>query len=69
MENTQKTKLDYSKISNVQVDGIDWSDYPDFCDAYITDAWYDGAPMTNEQIEEINEDTQFVYDSVINFIF
>ena len=62
-------KLDYSKISNVQLDGIDYSDYPDFCDAYITDAWYDGAPMTDEQIEQVNQDTQFVYDCVINHIF
>ena len=30
-----KIELDYSKISNVQVGGVDMADYPDFCDAYI----------------------------------
>jgi hypothetical protein len=63
------TELDYSKITNVVVEGIDYSDAPDFCDAYITDAMYDGEPMTDEQIELINQDSQFVYDSVINWIY
>jgi len=39
-------KLDYSKISNVFVDGIDMEDYGDFCDAYIESADYDGREMT-----------------------
>jgi len=67
METNQK--LDYSKITNVEIDGIDPKDYPDFCDAYISDAMYDGAPMTDEQIQQINEDSQFVYDCVIKHIF
>ena len=62
-------QLDYSKITNVEIDGIDYSDYPDFCDAYIVDAMYDGEQMTDEQIEIINEDSQFVYDQVIKHIF
>ena len=62
-------KLDYSKIENVEVDGIDTKDYPDFCDAYISDAEYDGKPMTDEQLEAINEDGDFVYNSVIKHLF
>ena len=31
-------RLDYTKIEDVEVDGIDTSDYPDFCDAYIATA-------------------------------
>lgn len=61
--------MDYSKISNVRVEGIDPKDYPDFCDAYISSADYDGKPMTEEQLEEINEDGEFVYDHVINQLF
>ena len=66
---TTTEKLDYSKISNVVVGGIDYSDYPDFCDAYIESAWYDGAEMTPEQLEIIANDSQFVYDCVIAKIF
>lgn len=61
--------FDYSKISSVEVDGIDTSDYPDFVDAYISYAEYDGEPMTDEQIEKLNQDGNFVYEAVINHLF
>jgi len=47
-------KLDYSKIDNIKVDGIDYSDYPDFCDAYIASADYDGRAMTDEELDLLN---------------
>jgi hypothetical protein len=65
----QKIELDYSKISDIEIENIDYSDYPDFCDAYISDATYDGEPMSNEQLEQLNYDTSFVYDQVIKRIF
>lgn len=61
--------MDYRKIENVVVDGIDHKDYPDFCDAYISSADYDGKEMTEEQLDEINEDSDLVYDYVIKQVF
>lgn len=69
MEKQKTIELDYSLISDVELEGIDYSDYPDFCDAYIADASYDGEPMTNEQLEIINNDSDFVYNCVIKYIF
>jgi len=62
-------QLDYSKISNVQVDGIDHDDYPDFCDAYISSADYDGREMTEEELEELNQDSDYVYEKVQNHLY
>lgn len=59
-----KTKLDYSKIDNIEVDNINMKDYPDFSDAYICYAEYDGVEMTDDQLDEINEDSQFVYEQI-----
>jgi hypothetical protein len=56
--------LDKTKISNVFVDGIDFNDAPDFVDAYIESADYEGEPMTEEQLDIINEDSEFVYDKL-----
>jgi len=28
--------MDYSKITEIEIDGVDTSDYPDFVDAYIS---------------------------------
>ena len=61
-------KIDYNKITNIEVDGIDTKDYPDFCDAFISSADYDGVEMTDEQLDEINEDRDFVYESVQEFL-
>ena len=61
--------MDYKLIDNIEVDGIDTRDYPDFSDAFIASADYDGKPMTDEQLEELNEDSDFVYECVQNHLF
>jgi hypothetical protein len=68
---SEKTKieLDTKRVTNVVVDNVDFADYPDFCDASIVSADYDGEPMTNEQIEAINENSEFVNESVFAKIY
>jgi hypothetical protein len=60
-------KLNYSLISNIEFKGINHRDYPDYCDAYIVSAEYDGKEMTQEQIEMIDGD--FFYEKLIEQIF
>lgn len=69
MSTEQQTTLDFSKVSNVQIAGIDHRYYPDYSDAYIEEADYDGEPMTDELLEELNDDRDFVYQKVIDHIF
>jgi len=61
--------MDYKLIDNIEVDGIDTSDYPDFCDAFISSADYNGKPMTDEQLDKLNEDSDFVYQKVQELLF
>jgi len=61
--------MDYKKITNVVLDGLDLEDYPDFCDAFIVSADYDGEPMTDDQIDKLNEDSDFVYTKIEEFLF
>lgn len=61
--------LNYDLIDNIEVDGIDTNDYPDFCDAFIVSADYDGQPMSEAQINELNEDSSFLHDCVYNQLF
>ena len=56
--------MDYTKITNVEIEGIDYADYPDFCDAFISSAEYNGKPMTEEQIDKLSEDSDFMYQSI-----
>ena len=61
--------LNYSLIDNVDIDGIDFADYPDFCDAYIVSADYDGREMTDDEIELLNGDGEFVLEKVFEKIY
>tara|TARA_R100001244_G_scaffold97320_1_gene72914 strand:- start:151 stop:336 length:186 start_codon:yes stop_codon:yes gene_type:complete len=61
--------MDYTKIDNVEIDGIDTNDYPDFCDAFIANADYEGKEMTDEQLDELNQDSDFVYEKVQEHLF
>ena len=61
--------MDYKLIDNVEIEGIDFKDYPDFCDAFISSAYYNGKPMTEDQLDEINDDSDFVYECLQNHLF
>jgi hypothetical protein len=61
--------MNYDLIDNIEVDGIDTNDYPDFCDAFIVSADYEGKAMTDEQIDTLNEDYNFIHDCVYNQLF
>jgi hypothetical protein len=61
--------MDLNKVDNVGIDGIDMADYPDFCDAFISSADYDGVKMTDEQLDQLNDDSDFLYDCVNKHLF
>lgn len=61
--------MDYLKIESVEVEGIDHNDYPDYVDAFISYAEYDGEIMTDDQLNELNEDSDFVYQCVMEKLF
>ena len=65
----EMTVFDYTKIDNAWVEGIDTRDYPDLCDAYIESADYDGTPMTEDQLDKLNEDLDYVYECALNQLF
>jgi hypothetical protein len=61
--------MELDKISKIELGGIDTSDYPDFVDAYIVSAEIDGVELTDAEIEELNCNSEFVYDCVLKHLF
>ena len=61
--------ISINQITNVVLDGIDMSDYPKFCDAYIVSADIDGKPATEAEIESIIEDGEIFYTLIENEIY
>jgi len=48
------TKFDINQLDDIQLADVDIKDYPDFCDAYVESASYNGIELTDEQLEELN---------------
>jgi DNA-binding ferritin-like protein (Dps family) len=61
--------MDLTKIDNIEIEDINWNDAPEFCDAFIASADYNGKAMTEKQLDEINDNTDFVHDAVNKFIY
>ena len=62
-------KIDYNKIKVIEIDGINHYDYPEYSDAYISEASYNGEPMSNEMYDELNDNhPDFVYKKVWEFL-
>ena len=62
--------IDFNLVDNVVVNGIDYKDYPDFCDAYISGADYNGEPMSDEMLDDLNTDYRdFVHEKVYSHLF
>lgn len=61
--------MDLTKIENIEFENISLKDYPDFSDAYIVYAEIDGRPLTDSELDEVNNDSCFVYELVIERLF
>ena len=49
---------------DIEIEGADPSDYPKFCDAFISSAsWSDtGENLTESELEELNEDHDHIHE-------
>ena len=62
--------LNGRKVIDMEVDGVDSRDYPDFADAYFSYACYeDGTELTDDELEQLTEQNADVlwekaYDSL-----
>ena len=48
--------LKFEEVTNIEIDGVDMTDYPDFCDAFVLSAdKLDGSPLNEVELEKLNE--------------
>ncbi len=71
VKRVSQMKLDYDKIDDVVVEGIDHSDSPDYVDAYIASAKYDDPvngyrDLTEDELESL--DGEWVRQQVEDWI-
>jgi len=59
--------MKFELIDNIEFGGIVWEDAQDFSDMYIVSADYDGLPMDGDQLDELNHDSQMVYELYLKY--
>jgi len=63
-------QLNLSQIENMEFEGVDFSDYPDFVDAFLVSADINGRELTEEEVDYLNDEHyEFVNESVFDSIF
>lgn len=61
--------MDLDLISNIEFDDVFHDDHPDYCDAYILSAEYEGRPMTEDELEYINQNKFFVHEKLWSYLY
>tara|TARA_R100001015_G_C4511629_1_gene83143 strand:- start:335 stop:562 length:228 start_codon:yes stop_codon:yes gene_type:complete len=62
-------KLDNLEVTDVEIDGIDMKDHPDYVDAYIESAKFasSGKELNDEQLVELQEkNSESFYEDVMD---
>lgn len=62
--------IDLTKVSNLDFEDIDHKDYPDFCDAFVISADYEDREMTEEELDDLNDNyREFVHEKLFDYLF
>ena len=55
-------------LTSVEIEGIDSSDHPEYGDAFVAKAvWFD-RELTDDELEIVNNDSDFVYKHTMNHL-
>ena len=63
-----ETKVKHT-YAGLEWDGIDHRDHPDYCDAYVVSGEIDGREMTEEELEELNENGELRFDLLMEHLY
>jgi hypothetical protein len=68
---TGYSKFDIDNLIDVEIDNVDFKDYPDFCDANIVSATFKdtGVELTEKELDILNDREDIRYDLVYNWLF
>lgn len=55
------TSEDLKDLTSVEIEGIDPTDHPEYGDAFVANAVWFGRELTDDELEIVNDDSDFVY--------
>lgn len=58
------------ELDDIEIDGIDPSDYPDFSDAFLSHATYRGRTLSDDELSEIQgQNPDWFYEQIEKIIY
>ena len=54
-EKKMKINFNINQCEDVEIADVFAADYPDFCDAYVESATFNGVPLTDDQLDILND--------------
>jgi hypothetical protein len=62
--------IDLKNISDVEWEDVHSFDHPDYSDAFISSANYNGREMTDDELERLKDDhPDWCYENLMEYIF
>jgi len=61
--------IDQTRVNCLEFDGVDHKDYPDYCDAYISAGQIDDRDLTDDELDELNQDGLFVRTKLEDWLY
>ena len=61
--------LNLNDLEDIVFDDVNYLDYPDFSDAYISEATIYGRELTEDELDWVNEQTDFVHEQLMEQTF
>ena len=58
----------FTELESVEIEGIDTKDHPDYCDAFVAKAFWFGRELTDDELEIVNDDSDFVYEHTMKHV-
>lgn len=69
----KKYMLNGLEVTDIEVDGINYRDVHDWCDAFICSAFVkengEWRKATDDELDQLNEDSDLVYEVVESYIY
>ena len=62
-------EFEYKLFTDVVFGDAHHWDYPDYCDAFIDNAEYDGKELSEEELDKVNEDRDLVYELLNDYLY
>ena len=67
-----KATINLDKLTDIELDGVNEKDYPDFVDAYVAYAYSTelNRPLDDDELDDLNEQhPDFVSEQVYDYLF